>query len=158
MSIITGLARSIGRSVIPKLFTLGFTPTAGLAYLRKLGQGYRKTTFLADWREITGAKKLERVYRFIPKKYSLSYALMAPTETFQQHQYRYIFDVTGENLLTGERETRTMSLGTDRHFSIEEAEAEWREIMRLERGRYAEEEYFIADKIDLKVVYRKHKP
>lgn len=155
MALASTVLRGLGRSIIPKLFDQGYSANAALTHLKSLGYGYQRKRFLTDWREITGAKKLERAYKFIPRKYALSYQLMAPTETFQQHEYKYVFEVTGKDSLTGEPEHRTMSMGSEKRYSIDEVEGVYGEIVTAEEDRYRAIYNFEPEEVRLKVVYRR---
>lgn len=156
MALVGAALRSVARTMIPRFFESGYSAAGAMRELRSLvGHAPRKQLFLADWRELTGAKKLERSYRFIPRKHALSYGLMAPTETFQSHEYRYIFDVTGKDTLTGEEVKRTMSLGSDTRYSIDKAEDEYTEIMDIEADRYKDVYAFEPVSVELRVVYRR---
>jgi len=155
MAILAGITRSVARSVIPKMFTGGYSATSALAHFRGIGGQIRTKTWYADWREITGMKKLERTYRFIPRKHRLSYSMMAKTESLQHNDYKYIFEVHGRDAETGEYTTRVMSFGSERRYSPDEIEAEYAEIMSLEADYYEDQYGFIADEVELFVVTRK---
>jgi len=155
MAILAGIARSVARSVIPKMFTGGYSATSALKHFRAIGGAIRTQTWYADWREIAGMKKLERTYRFIPRKYRLSYTMMAKTESLQHNDYKYIFEVHGRDVDTGEYATRMMSFGSERRYSIDEIEAEYADIMRLEADYYEDQYGFLADEVELFVVTRK---
>ncbi len=150
------IRRGLARSIIPKLFNKGFSASAALKYFKKIGPGLRRSLWLADWREITGAKKLERVYRFIPRKLRLSKGLMAPSNTFQRMKYKYVYDTEVEDMDTKERSVRTQSMESDVNLSIEEAEREWLEKMQDEENPYNWQQNVTAVGTILRVVYRRH--
>ena len=158
MVLAAGILRAAGRAVIPKLFAGGYSATAALKQLKGIGYGYRRKTFLADWREITGAKKVEAAFRFAPRKYRLSYQLMAPTETFQQEKYKYVFRTHGWDTTTGKRTSRTMSMGDSRRLSPDEAEGEYANILHDEVGRGASTFEFEPEYVELYTVYRQKLP
>lgn len=158
MALAAGILRAAGRAVIPKLFTGGFSATAALGQLKKLGYGYRRKTFLADWREITGAKKIEASFRFAPRKYRLSYQMMAPTETFQQQKYKYVFRAHGRDTKTGQLISRTMSMGDNVRMSPDEAEEQYANILADETQRYKDDLGFEPDFVELYSVYRRKLP
>jgi len=155
MVIASTILRALGRSVIPKLFTAGYSATRGLEALKAMGYGYRKKRYLADWREITGAKKLERVYKFIPKKYALSYALMAPAEVAQRCLFKYIFNAFGVDLNTREPVASTVSMGREERISPEQAETEMMEALEDEKDWYEDAYGWEISHVELKVVYRR---
>lgn len=147
--------RAVARAVIPKLFAEGYSASAALRVFSTIGPGLRRKLWLADWREITGAKKLERVYRFIPKKLRLSYALMAPTETFQRREFKYVFDTEVLDTKTGKSETRTQSMESDRRLSPEEAMILWSAEVEDEEAKYDFGEDVLFRDTTLRVVYRR---
>jgi len=155
MAILAGITRSVARAVIPKMFTKGYSATSALAKFRSIGGSIRTQTWYADWREVAGMKKLERSYRFIPRKYRLSYDMMAKTESYQQYDYKYIFDVHGRDVETGEYATRTMSYGSDTRYSIDEVEERYADLVRAEQDYYEDQHGFLPDVVELAVVTRK---
>lgn len=155
MAVLAGITRSVARAVIPKMFSRGFSATSALEHFRSIGGQIRTKTWYGDWREIAGMKKLERTYRFIPRKTRLSYQMMATTESFQHDDYKYIFDVHGRDAETGEFATRTMSLGSDTRYSIDEIEEEYANILKAESDYYEDQHGFIPDVVELAVVVRK---
>jgi len=155
MAILAGITRSVARAVMPKMFGQGYSATSALTYFRSIGGTIRTQRWYADWREITGMKKLERTYRFIPRKTRLSYQMMAKTESYQQYDYKYIFDIHGRDAETGEYAVRTMSYGSDTRFSIEDIEEEYAGIMKAEQEYYEDQYGFIPDAVELSVVTRK---
>ena len=158
MVLAAGILRAAGRAVIPKLFAGGYSATAALGQLKTLGYGYRRQTFLADWREITGAKKIEAAFRFAPRKYRLSYQMMAPTETFQQQKFKYVFRAHGRDTKTGQLVSRTMSMGNNARLSPDEAEDQYANILGDEAQRYKDDLDFEPDFVELYSVYRKKLP
>ena len=155
MAILAGITRSVARAVIPKMFTKGFSATSALSHFRSIGGQIRTKTWYGDWREIAGMKKLERTYRFIPRKNRLSYEMMAKTESFQKDDYKYTFEVHGRDAETGEYTVRTMSYGSDTRYSIEEAEELYADILKDEADYYEDQYGFIPDSVELFVVTRR---
>jgi len=158
MALAAGIMRAVVRAVIPKLFAGGYSANAALNHLKTFGPVIRRQTFLADWREITGAKKVEAAFRFAPRKYRLSYQMMAPTETFQQEKYKYVFRTHGWDTTTGERTSRTMSMGDSRKLSPDDAEEAYANILHEEVGRGASTFEFEPDYVELYSVYRQKLP
>lgn len=150
-----GVTHTLARIAIPKLFAQGYSATRALSFYKTIAPGIRKTDWLGYWREITGAKKLERAYRFIPKKYALSYQMIAPTETFQTKKYKYIFDVSGYDEATGALTTRTASMTSDGRLSPFDSETEMFEALEEEAEFYLDTYGFIPESVSLKAVYRK---
>lgn len=149
------IARMAGRAVLPKLFAEGLSANKALDYLKSIGKGYRRKTFLSDWRELTGAEKLKDVYKYIPKKYALSYNLMAPTETKQAQEFKYVFRAKTTNMYTGEEDHTTISMGSDTRYSPEQAEYEMSDIMNALDEEYLAEHGYIVSDIALAVVFRR---
>lgn len=158
MPIGAGILRSVARSVIPKMFTGGYSATSALNYFRSIGGQIRTQTWYSDWREIAGMKKLERTYRFVPRKYRLSYGMMAPTETYQSTEFKYVFDVHGRDAETGEYAVRTMSFGSDERYSPDGVEGAYADLLSAETNYYLDEFGFIPDAVELVVVSRLKRP
>ena len=155
MALAAGIMRAVVRAVIPELFAGGYSANAALNKLKTFGPVIRRQTFLADWREITGAKKVEAAFRFAPRKYRLSYQMMAPTETFQDQKYKYVFRAHGRNVKTGELASRTMSMGDSARLSPDAAEEQYANILADEAQRYKDDLDFEPDFVELYSVYRK---
>ena len=154
MPLAAGALRAIGWAAIPKMFEAGLSATAALNKLIGLGFGYRRTDFLGAWRQLTGMKKLSRAYRFIPRKYRLSYGMMAKAEAYQSHEYKYVFDVHGRDVDTGELTTRTMSMGSDTRFAPDEVEDYYAKILTAEQEWYEDQYGFLPDVVELSVCTR----
>lgn len=155
MALAQGAIRSIANAAFPKLFAKGYSANAALGALKTLGFGYQRKLFLKDWRTYTGAKKLERVYRFIPRKIRLSYNLMAPTEFYQRKKYKYVMETQAKDIVTGEIRPMTQSMESDTRYSIDEATSKWLAKIMDEEKRYSWEGTMIPVSTELMVVYRK---
>jgi len=81
--------------------------------------------------------------------------MMAKTESYQQYDYKYIFDVHGRDVETGDYTVRTMSFGSDTRFSPDEIEEEYSNILRAEQEYYEDQHGFLPDVVELAVVTRK---
>ena len=77
------------------------------------------------------------------------------TESYQQYDYKYIFDVHGRDVETGDYTVRTMSFGSDTRFSPDEIEEEYSNILRAEQEYYEDQHGFLPDVVELAVVTRK---
>jgi len=154
MAVVAGITRALWRAAVPKMFDMGYSATAALKYFRGIGEKIRTGTAYKDWRGITGMKKLERTYRFIPRKYRLSYGMMAKAETYQSHEYKYVFDVHGRDAETGEMLTRTMSMGSDTRFAPDEVEEYYAKILSAEQEWYEDQYGFLPDVVELAVCSR----
>lgn len=124
MAISSLVARSLIRSALPKLFLQGYTANRALAYMKtQIGQGYRRQLFLADWREISGVEKVKESFRYIPKKYRLSFGLTVPRAGKMSTNYQYLFRVKGIDAKTFEEVYVWTSMLDDVRMSPAEAEA-----------------------------------
>lgn len=155
MALVAAITRSVARAVIPKMFSQGYSATAGLSYFRSIGGQIRTKTWYGDWREIAGIKKLERTHRFAPRKYRLSYQMMAPTETFQDKEFKYMYDTTWRNLETDERIVKTQSMGSDTRFSPDDSQEAFAEKLDAEMGFCAYEGVMELEKVELIGVTRR---
>lgn len=124
MATLYGVARASARAVIGSLFENGYSATQSLRLLQIEGLGYRRQTFLADWREITGVKKLERVTRFIPKNKRPTEGLMTPKASPVGGEYTYRFETEMYNPVTGETSKLNFGVTSDRRLTVDEAEQE----------------------------------
>ena len=103
MVVLSTVARSLARMQMGKLFRLGYTGNQAAKFLRKeIGGLYRRQVFQADWREITGVEKVKESFRFIPKKYRLSFGLTVPRATPLPTNYQYLFRLGGLDPETGQ--------------------------------------------------------
>lgn len=147
--------RAIARIIIPRYFEMGYSATAALKAFRVEGEKLQTKLWHATWREITGAKKLERAYRFIPIKHRLSYNMMAPTETYQATKFKFIFETHGYDTALEQGDTRVMSYGTDERISPEEAADRMAQQIRDEVEATPSLQDFEPDMLELYVVYRR---
>ena len=120
----TAARRAVIRAVIPEFWALGYSATAARTYLRQFGPTLRWSSFLDEWREVTGAKKAEKVWRFTPKKYREPKAAMVPTAQPTKQEFMYKFKVSGIELETGEPGERWFTLATDEWLAPAQAEAQ----------------------------------
>lgn len=116
-----GLTRILIRATIPDLYRTYKTASAALRWLRKEGYGYRRQDFLADWREITGMKKKEAVWKYIRKSYKPSIDMFETTAMELTGEYQYIGKLYYLDS-TGAYAEKTMSFLTDELISISDAE------------------------------------
>lgn len=143
------------RQIIPALFKKGYSANAGLEFFKRAGYGLRRKLWLSNWREITSAKKLERVYRFIPRKLRFSYGLMAPTETYQRKKFKYVFETLAKTFDTGEIVPVAQSMESNVRLSIEEATEKWLAKIKDEEEPYSWAGTMEPVSTELVVVYRK---
>lgn len=148
------LRRTFGRMFIPESFSKGYSAIKTLDILKGLGYSYRKTDFLADWREITGVKKVENAYRFIPKRHKPSLNLITEASTRLKKNYTYLYDVRLTDRVTGEVWHRDYRMCMDTLESVGFMEDEfWSRY-----GAFIEEDYepeFYVSKVTLRGVLRR---
>ncbi len=123
MAVSSLVIRSLFRSSIPALFRQGYSFNAAADYMKGMTGGlYRRQLAQADWREITGAQKLSESFRFIPKKYRLSFGLTTPRAGVMSTNYQYLFRISGLIDDKGQPTHRWTSLLDDVRMSPQEAE------------------------------------
>lgn len=122
MSFIPTISRAVARSIIPTLFKEGYSATRALAILKIEGLSYRRQTFLADWREVTGVAKLKRLTRFIPKTKHPTVGIMTPKASPVGGKYTYNFEFDVRDPITGEWTKRSYGYSSDDFLTVQEAE------------------------------------
>jgi len=132
----TAARKSIVRGLIPEFLRQGYTATGALNFLKTFKAGIRRQTWLDQWREVAGAEKLSKTYRFIPKKYKVAGNLIAPTAEPMKRQYKYNFQVAGIDLQTGEPTTKWFSFLDDARYSPDEAEEIMKKWLDAEADNY----------------------
>ena len=116
--------RGMARTYIPGLIRQGFSTGKALGFLKTLKLGYRKTDFLADWREKTGREKKQNLFKYIRKDYKPTSATISSTTDMLKGKYKYNFKITGRDYLTGEVSERDWSMSADKLLTRETAEQE----------------------------------
>lgn len=109
-----GSARSVGRGLIPKLYKFGFSANGALKWLKYKGFGYRRKTFLLDWRQILGIKKKKDPIRNVRPDTKPGVDLMVDTEDEQHNKYKYTYKATIKDQTTGEISEKFISIGSDK--------------------------------------------
>lgn len=113
--------RSIARRFIPEMLRMGWTTTKGLNLLRAEGMGYRRTDFLADWREFEGRDRKRDPLRAIPKKYRPTAATVQIAEGVQRVKFNYNYEVTGYDTFLEKEVKIGMTVASDTVLTMEEA-------------------------------------
>ena len=116
--------RGLARRFIPEMLRLGMTTSAGLNLLRGEGMGYRRTDFLADWREFAGIERKLDPLRAIPKKYRPTEATIQRTDFKQVRKFHYHYKIEGYDLYTQEDVTEYITVASDDILTMAEAEEE----------------------------------
>lgn len=118
-------ARAIGRSVIGSLFTAGYSANAALRLLMHEGVGYRRTDFLADWRELVGVAQKVRFFQEMPDYVRPTRAMMTPVVRKTGEKYNYTFRVSLYDPATDTfLDPHDYTVATDRLLTKGEAEEE----------------------------------
>ena len=116
--------QGIARRFIPEMLQMGVSASAGLRMLQSQGLGYRRTLFLADWREFSGIARKVDPLRAIPKKHRPTEATIQRTEFQQTKKFNYEYKVGGYDMIL-EKDTETfITVASDDILTMEEAEEE----------------------------------
>jgi len=116
--------RGLSRRFIPEMLKAGMSATAGLKLLRSEGMGYRRTDFLADFRDFTGVAMKRDPLRAIPKKYRPTEATIQRVEYKQTRKFYYNYKLEGYDIITQEQTETFITVASDNIMTMEEAEAE----------------------------------
>jgi len=116
--------RGLSRRFIPEMLKAGMTATAGLSLLRSEGMGYRKTDFLADFRDFSGLAMKRDPLRAIPKKFRPTEATIQRVDIKQTKKFYYNYKVEGYNIISKEQTESWITVASDDILTMEEAEAE----------------------------------
>lgn len=128
--------RAISRAMMPGALKLGLTTVSFEKLLRsQLPTLYRRTTFLADWREFAGRERKRPGLQSVPKKYRPTAATMQEAAYNQVSKYHYSFKIEGWDEIEGKEVETYFTVATDTVLSIDQAE----EIADSYREEYAAE-------------------
>lgn len=116
--------RGLARRFIPEMLRLGMTTTAGLSLLRGEGMGYRRTDFLADWRQFAGIERKRDPLRAIPKKYRPTADTIERTDYTQRKKFNYNYKVEGYDIITQKDTESWITVASDDILTMAEAEEE----------------------------------
>lgn len=118
-----GENQGLARTYIPSLLKQGLSANVALGFLKEQGLGYRRTKFLADWREAAGFEAKKDTFKYIRKDYKPTVSTITETSESLSKEYSYIFEIKGVDSLTGEEKTLDWRYSTDDLVSIAEAES-----------------------------------
>jgi hypothetical protein len=136
--------RGISRTYISGLIGQRMSATGALNMLKSLGLGYRKTDFLADWREMKGLEaKADRI-KYIPKKLKPTPATITTTSESLSKEYSYIYKVKGRDSITGADKEVDWRYATDDLLSIEEAEELIKESIEIPEYETEVKDYTVS--------------
>ena len=116
--------QGVARRFIPEMLRMGMTSAAGLRMLQGQGLGYRKTNFLADWREFAGTERKRDPLRAIPKKYRPTENTIQRTEFEQKKKFHYNYKIEGYDMIVQADTEEWVTVASDDLMSMEEAEEE----------------------------------
>lgn len=121
--------------LMPGAISRGLSATGFLRELQARGLGYRKTTFLADWRSQAGIEARKDVVKNIRKDRLPSTKTIADKEwefhKGKQYMYRFGYWMPGEDL--GEEAKHGINIMTDDIIKPQEAEAlAWGKLRNIE--------------------------
>lgn len=91
--ILPGLRRAIAVKLIPQAIKSGVTRTGFLHQLRTKGLGYRKTTFLTDWRKAIGEEERKGLARYVRKDRIPSPRVMVEVDWELEKGMEYMYKV-----------------------------------------------------------------
>jgi len=124
-----GIRRTLFRSFVKVAFPKGYTANRMIRIAKDLGISYQRKLMLSDIREVTGLKKKEKAWRFIPKKFYPPLYLIEKTSFAIRTNYHYVFNVSIRNKITGLVEEAHRTIATDDFLTIRQAENELMEYV-----------------------------
>lgn len=116
--------QGIARRFIPEMLKMGMSASSGLRMLQGQGLGYRRTTFLADWREFSGSERKRDPLRAIPKKYRPTEATIQRTDFEQKAKFNYNFKIEGYDTILQKDVETYITVASEDIITMEEAEEE----------------------------------
>lgn len=116
--------RGLARRFIPEMLKIGMSATAGLNLLRQEGMGYRRTDFLADFRDFSGLAMKRDPLRAIPKKFRPTEATIQRADFKQTKKFYYNYKIDGYDIITQEQTETFITVASDDILTMAEAEAE----------------------------------
>ncbi|MBA7568924.1 hypothetical protein ES708_10661 [subsurface metagenome] len=124
--------QGIARTFIPQLISTGYTANKALGFLKTQNLGYRRTSFLADWREFTGREAKKDVIKYIRKDYKPTTATMSTTTDNLRDQYKYVYKIKGRDSITGEEKELSWAHTTDELMTMKDVEDIIEEDIKIE--------------------------
>jgi len=135
----TGTIRAEVIHRMSQAIAAGKTATKFLSEMQSAGLGYRRTTFLADWRAEAGIEKQADAIKYVRKGYVPTTAIAEAAEWKLSKEYMYKMQVA-TRLQPGEPiTTRFVNIMTDQPITIGEAEERVAEIWAEGEGYIREE-------------------
>lgn len=135
----TGIIRAEVIRRMSKAITAGKSATKFLGEMRAADLGYRKTTFLADWRAMAGIEKKADAVKYVRRGYFPTAAIAEAKEWKLSKEYMYKMAVK-VRLRPGEPiQTRFRNIMTDVPITREAAEARIEEMWADQPEKVREE-------------------
>lgn len=128
----SGLYRTIVRDFIPEFYKAGLSANRTIELLRDVaGRAYRRTDFLADWRERVLTEEKKDTWKYVRYDYKITEKTAIPTSRPLSTKYQYIVE---HEFLTkeGTVESTKSSVWSDEPLSKKEI---------LERATLSTEKY-----------------
>jgi len=140
MATSTGFIRAEVIQRMSKAIAAGKSAGKFLTEMRSAGLGYRRTTFLADWRASAGIAKQADTIKYVRKGYVPTTAIAEAKEWKLSREYMYKMQVA-TRLRPGEPiTTRFVNIMSDKPITIGEAEERVADI-------WAEDEKYVHEEI-----------
>ncbi len=144
--------RAMAQSFLVRMVKEGLTANEALEKLREMGLGYRRTTFLEDWRQVADIPKKADYLKNVPRKYAFTDAVTVEKEWYMTRKYNVVFKVTGTDLQTGEKDIeRYYTIATDERKPMGLLHDTMRSLLEQRRFEYA----FQAEKVEIDVIWRR---
>lgn len=117
--------RGVIRKLMPRAIASGILPTQYLSMCQlSYGKAYRKTDFLADWREFAGIEKKRNPLRaIIPTKRPTENTIQ-PTEYEQHKKFNYDYEIKGYDTILQKEVKTYITVASDDILTMEQALAE----------------------------------
>ena len=136
MATVMSPVRYIARAMMPGALKAGLTTVSFEKLMRsQMPKFYRRTTFLADWREFSGRERKRDPLQAIPKKFRPTARTMQEAAYNQKGKYNYSFKIEGWDEIEGKDVETYFTVASDTVLTIEQAE----EIADRYREEYAPE-------------------
>lgn len=110
------------RRFIPEALKLGLNTVQFQGIIEgQWGRFYRRTDFLADWREYSGRERKRNKLKSVPNKHRVTWATAQVTEGVQRATYNYNFNVKGYDTFLEKEVEIGVTVASEFSISMEEA-------------------------------------
>lgn len=131
-----GTNRAMAQPYLEAFAAQGLSANQALGRLRELGLGYRRQTFLDDYRTYTGREKAKDVAKYIRKDYYPTDAVMTPDVRNLKTKYQSLVKFTLQNVDTGEVFTKDFYLAHDEQMTIGRIESTMANVVASRADMY----------------------